>query len=159
MKAILNVSFLIIFILSLSNAKKLKQSWDNQLEKLIASAAGAAISKATFINLDGGAVLVSANFPKSIQISPAEGVKIAQMMKSGDFTSAQANGILLEGVKYQFLRDEGKVVYAKKKDNGSITIQKTKSLVIIAKTPEGAQQGNTNAAVSTFADLLESQGL
>ena len=56
-------------------------------------------------------------------------------MKSGDFNSAKANGIVLEGVKYQFLREDGIVAFAKKAGYGAITIQKSKSAVVIGHTP------------------------
>jgi len=49
------------------------------------------------------------------ELSPSEGQKIARMMKSSDFSSSQANGILLEGVKYLFLREDGNVALAKGK--------------------------------------------
>lgn len=138
-------------------------SWDSYLDNLVAqsndSTGKAHCDKAAIISLDGGASWTSPNHPHGIQLTPAEGQKIAQMMKSGDFSSAQANGIVLEGVKYQFLREDGKVAFAKKKDFGAITIQKSKSAVVIGHTSEGSQQGNTNKAVGVIADYLESVGM
>ena len=81
-------------------------------------------------------------------------------MKSKDFTTFQASGVHCEAVKYQFLREEeGKVVYAKKKGVGAITIQASKTGVVIAFCPEGSQQGNCNKAVNVIADYLESLGM
>jgi len=138
-------------------------SWDSYLDNLCVQsndATGKAhCDKAAIISLDGGAAWTSPNHPRGIQLSLAEGQKIAQMMKSGDFSSAQANGIVLEGVKYQFLREDGKVAFAKKKNHGAITIQKSKSAVVIGHTAEGCQQGNTNKAVGVIADYLESVGM
>ncbi|CAD5937247.1 MULTISPECIES: profilin [Planktothrix] len=138
-------------------------SWDSYLDNLCAqsndSTGKAHCGKAAIISLDGGASWTSPNHPYGIQLTPAEGQKIAQMMKSGDFSSAQANGIVLEGVKYQFLREDGKVAFAKKKGFGAITIQKSKSAVVIGHTLEGSQQGNTNKAVGVIADYLESVGM
>lgn len=138
-------------------------SWDSYLDNLSAQsndATGRAhCDKAAIISLDGGASWTSPNHPHGIQLTPEEGQKVAQMMKSGDFSSAQANGIVLEGVKYQFLREDGKVAFAKKKDHGSITIQKSKSAVVIGHTSEGCQMGNTNKAVGIIADYLESVGM
>ncbi|MFM6308267.1 MAG: profilin family protein, partial [Dolichospermum sp.] len=48
---------------------------------------------------------------------------------------------------------------AKRKGHGAITIQKSKSAVVIGHTAEGCQQGNTNKAVGVIADYLESVGL
>jgi profilin len=138
-------------------------SWDSYLDNLVAqsndSTGKAHCDKAAIISLDGGASWTTPNHPHGIQLTLAEGQKIAQMMKSGDFSSAQANGIVLGGVKYQFLREDGKVAFAKKKDCGAITIQKSKSAVVIGHTSEGSQQGNTNKAVNLIAEYLESVGM
>ena len=69
-----------------------------------------------------------------------------------------ASGVYAEGIKYQFLRQDGKAVYAKKKDHGTITIQSTGKAIIISHCPEGAQQGDMNKAVAIVAEYLESLG-
>ncbi len=49
-------------------------------------------------------------------------------MKSKDFTPFQAGGVKAAGVKYQFLRSEDdKLVLAKKKECGAISIQCSKT--------------------------------
>ena len=89
-----------------------------------------------------------------------EGAKIAKCLKSKDFTAFQASGIWAEGVKYQFLREEeGKLALGKKKEQGAITIQASKTAIVIAHTSEGCQQGNTNKGVGVIADYLESMGM
>lgn len=89
-----------------------------------------------------------------------EGAKIAKCLKSKDFTAFQASGIWAEGVKYQFLREEdGKLVLGKKKEHGAITIQASKTAIVIAHTSEGCQQGNTNKGVAVIAEYLESLGM
>jgi profilin len=81
-------------------------------------------------------------------------------MKSKDFSSFQAGGIHCEGVKYQFLREEdGKIVFGKKKDEGALTMQSSKTAVVIGHTKEGGQQGNTNKGVAVIAEYLESLGM
>lgn len=71
-----------------------------------------------------------------------------------------SSGIRAEGNKYQFLREEdGKVVYAKKKGDGSITLQASKTAIVIAHCQEGGQQGNTNKGVAVIAEYLESLGM
>ena len=116
------------------------------------------LDKATVISLDGGASWISPNYPGSLQITPQEGSKIAQVMKSGDFSPFQANGVVIEGVKYQFLREDGRVAFAKAKGKGSLALQKSKSAVVIGHTIEGRQQGFSNKAVGIIADYLESVG-
>lgn len=117
------------------------------------------MDKGQIISLDGGATWITPNYPGSLQITRVEGEKIAYAMKNSDFTDLQANGIFLEGVKYQFLREDSKVCFAKRKEYGSITIQKSKSAVVIGRTPEGKIQGNSNKAVGVIADYLESIGM
>lgn len=81
-------------------------------------------------------------------------------MKSKDFTSFQASGIWAEGVKYQFLREEdGKLVLGKKKEHGAITLQCSKTAIVIAHCAEGMQQGNVNKGVGVIAEYLESLGM
>jgi profilin len=141
----------------------MSESWDSYIDGLLAqsndSTGKAHCDKAAIISLDDGTSWTSPNHPCAIQLSTTEGATVAKMMKSGDFTSAQANGIVLEGIKYQFLREDGKVAFAKKAYHGAITIQKTKTAVVIGHTPEGSQQGNTNKAVGVIAEYLESVGM
>ena len=71
-----------------------------------------------------------------------------------------SSGVRAAGEKYQFLREEdGKVVYAKKKGSGAITLQASKTAIVIAHCPEGSQQGNLNKAVAVIAEYLESLGM
>jgi profilin len=153
---------LAINILSLTTQHQLS-GWDSYLASLVEQSKDSTgkkhTGKAAIISLDGGALWYSLSSPNALQLTPAEAQKIAATMKSGDFTSFQANGIWVEGVKYQFLREDGKVAFAKKKDHGALTFQKSKSAVVIGHTSEGAQQGNTNKAVGVIADYLESVGM
>lgn len=55
--------------------------------------------------------------------------------------------------------EDSKAVYAKLKHNGAISMQSSKTAVVIAHTPEGRQQGNANKAVAVIADYLESLGM
>lgn len=68
------------------------------------------------------------------------------------------SGVFAESVKYQFLRQDGKAVYAKKKDHGTLTMQSTGKTIIVAHSAEGCQQGDMNKAVGIVADYLESLG-
>ena len=71
-----------------------------------------------------------------------------------------ASGVHVDGLKYQFLREEdGKVVFAKKKEHGAVTLQASKTAIVIGHTPEGCQQGNVNKGVAVIADYLESLGM
>ena len=71
-----------------------------------------------------------------------------------------AGGVHAEGVKYNFLREEdGKLVLAKKKEVGAISLQASKTAIVIAHCPEGSQQGNVNKGVAVIAEYLESLGM
>ena len=70
------------------------------------------------------------------------------------------SGVRAGGEKYQFLREEdGKTVFAKKKGNGAITLQASKTAIVIAHCPEGGQQGNTNKGVGVIAEYLEGMNM
>ena len=69
-------------------------------------------------------------------------------------------GVYAEGTRYQFLTEiDGKIVYAKKKACGAITIQASKTAIVIGHTAEGCQQGNTNKGVAVIAEYLESMNM
>ena len=80
-------------------------------------------------------------------------------MKSGDISPFIYKGVVIEGVKYTFLREDSSVVYAKIKGKGSLTIQKTNSAVIIGHTAEQRQQSYSNKAIGDFANYLQSNGM
>lgn len=70
------------------------------------------------------------------------------------------SGIRVETEKYQFLREEdGKIVFAKKKGLGALTMQTSKTAIVIGHCPEGSQQGNLNKGVGVIAEYLESLGM
>lgn len=65
---------------------------------------------------------------QAFQLKPDEGQNIAKAFKAKDFTVFMTSGIMAEGLKYQFLREEdGNIVYAKKKGSGAITLQASKT--------------------------------
>ncbi|XP_045189622.2 profilin-like [Mercenaria mercenaria] len=139
-------------------------SWDSYIDNLTAQtkdASGTAhCDKACIIGLDGGAPWTTATPANALKLQGQEGVNIAQCFKAKNFTSFQAGGMYIEGVKYQFLREEdGKLVLAKKKDKGAITLQSSKTAIVIGHTKEGCQQGFVNKGVGVIAEYLESQGM
>ncbi len=163
-------------------------SWDSYLDNLVAQskdASGTAhVDKCCIIGLDGGAPWTTAASPFAFQVclllkpgklciiiynylvcsffqlQGQEGANIARCFKSKDFTSFMSNGVKATGEKYQFLREEdNKIVYAKKKGQGAITMQCSKTAIVIGHCPEGSQQGNTNKAVAVIAEYLDSLGM
>ncbi|WP_395241615.1 profilin, partial [Salmonella sp. s51933] len=108
----------------------------------------------------GGAAWTTAGHANAFQITPAESATIAKALKSKDFTIFQSSGIHIGGLKYQFLRaEEDKLVLGKKKDEGAVTIQSSKTAIVIGHCCEGGQQGMANKAVAVIADYLESMNM
>lgn len=139
-------------------------SWDSYIDNLCQQTKDASgtehCDKACIIGLDGGAAWTTAGHGKALKLSPEESAKIASCFKSKDFGPFMSGGIFAEGTKYQFLREEdGKLVLAKKKDCGSLSIQCSKTAIVVAHTKEGGQQGNSNKGVAVIADYLESLGM
>lgn len=139
-------------------------SWDSYIDNLIAqtkdSSGTAHADRACIIGLDGGAKWTTDGHPNALKLQSEEGANIARCFKSKDFSQFMASGIRAEGVKYQFLREEdGKLVLGKKKDEGAITLQASKTAIVIAHCPEGRQQGNINKGVAVIAEYLESLGM
>ena len=110
-------------------------------------------------------VISAGTYSKTLQIflfqlQGQEGPNIARAFKSKDFSSFMAGGIHAEGTKYQFLRvEDDKLVLGKKKDHGAITMQASKTAIVIAHCQEGGQQGNANKGVGVIAEYLESLGM
>ena len=65
---------------------------------------------------------------QALKLTPAEAAAIAACFKSKNFSGFQASGVVVETEKYQFLREEdGKLVLAKKKGSGGLTLQASKT--------------------------------
>jgi len=135
-------------------------SWDSYIDNLISQSRDSAgdphCDKACIIGKDGSQWTTSAH-ANNLNLTGEEASTIATALNGKSFSGLQANGIYAEGMKYQFLREEdGKLVLGKKKDNGALTLQASKTAVVIGHTKEGGQQGNTNKGVAVIAEYLES---
>ncbi|OWF38799.1 profilin-like [Mizuhopecten yessoensis] len=139
-------------------------SWDSYIDNLLAqskdSSGAAHADNACIIGLDGGSPWTTSGHAAAFKLDPEEGVKIAKCFKSKDFSGFMSSGIHCGKEKYQFLRvEDEKLVLGKKKDKGAITMQASKTAIVIAHCPEGGQQGVTNKAVAVIAEYLESLGM
>ena len=132
-------------------------SWDSYIDNLIGHTGGAC-DKAAIIGKDGSKWTTDGH-PEALKVTPSEAAAIGRVMTSQDYTSFQANGIVVEGVKYQFLRADEVVALGKKKDYGAITLQASGTAVVIGHTKEGMSQGNTNKGVAVIAEYLTSIGM
>ncbi|XP_033731542.1 profilin-like [Pecten maximus] len=139
-------------------------SWDSYIDNLLAQskdASGTAhADKACIIGIDGGAPWTTDSHGCALKLQGTEGAEIAKCFKAKDFTQLMANGVKAEGKKYQFLREEDqKIVMCKKKGEGALTIQCSKTALVVGHCPEGGQQGNTNKGVAVIAEYLESMNM
>lgn len=139
-------------------------SWDGYIDNLISQTKDASGSthcdKACIIGMDEGGKWTTDGHNNAFKLTPTEAANIARCFKSKDFSTFMAAGIYCEGVKYQFLREEDKkTVYCKKKGEGAVTFQTSKTAIVIGHCPEGGQQGNLNKGVAVIAEYLESLGM
>jgi len=135
-------------------------SWDSYIDNLIAQTKGpdgqVHCDKACIIGLDGGGHWTTHEHPNALMLQGQEGSNIAKCFKSQDFTLFMSNGVRINGQTYLFLRQEDNIIYAKLKGAGAVTLQASKTAIIIAHCPEGGQQGNTNKGVNVIAEYLTS---
>ena len=132
---------------------------DNLIEQSKDESGQAHIEKACIILLDGGEKYTSDQHPCALKLNPNEAKTIAECFKKKDFTSFMVCGVHVEEENYIFLREiDSKAVYAKRVSSG-VTIQASKTAIVVARTGEGMQQGNANKAVGKIADFLESMNL
>lgn len=133
-------------------------SWDSYIDNLLGHCGGHC-DKACIIGLDGSKWTTDGH-ASALKIQGSEAANIARCFQSKDFSQFMASGIVAEGVKYQFLREEdGQLVLGKKKDYGAITLQASKTAIVIGHCQEGGSQGNVNKGVSVIAEYLESLGM
>jgi len=112
--------------------------------------------RACIIGLDGGAPWTTLGHPNALKLQGSEGPNIAKCFRSQDFTPFMSNSVYAEGQMYMFLREYDNIVYVKRKGQGALTLQAFKTAIIIARCPEGGQQGNTNKGVNVIAEYLTS---
>ena len=116
--------------------------------------------KGCIIGIDGGAKWTTDDHPSAYKLNPTESAAIANAFKTKNWSTFQSSGIHLEGEKFQFLRvEDDRTVMAKKKGKGAVTMQCSKTAIVIGHTAEGCQQGNVNKAVNVIAEYLDGQNM
>lgn len=139
-------------------------SWDSYIDNLVAQTKDSNgtehCDRGCIIGLDGGAPWTTPGPANALKLQGSEAANIAKCFKAKDFNAFMSGGIHCEGTKYQFLRvEDDKLVLGKKKDHGAVSIQASKTAIVIAHTPEGGQQGNCNKGTAVIAEYLESLGM
>lgn len=133
--------------------------WDSYIDNLLLESKDSAgythVDKACIIGLDDGSIWTSTSTGHNYQPSFDEARIIASAFKKRNFTPLMLQGVTLEGIKYQFLKDEnGRTVYAKHKGKGGVTIKTSRTAIIIAHYPEGKKQICCTKAVTAIAENL-----
>jgi profilin len=139
-------------------------SWNSYIDNMKAQCKDSSgvdhCDKGCIISLDDGAKWTADDNSVILELQTDEAKMISQVMKTKDFTPFMSNGIRINGEKYTFIREqEQKIMFAKKKGSGALTIQASKTAVVIGHCPEGGQQGSTNKGVAVIADYLESMNM
>ena len=132
-------------------------SWDSYIDNLLAQTKDSTeAARACIIGFDG-ALWTTAAHPAALKLQVTEARTIARCFKWRDFSTFMTSGVRVEGLKYQFLRvQDDKTVYAMKMGSGAVTLQASKTAIVIAHCPERSQQGNVNKGVGVIAEYLES---
>ncbi|VDH96678.1 profilin [Mytilus galloprovincialis] len=138
-------------------------SWDGYIDNIIARSKDVFgvchVDKACIIGINGKLWTTAGN-ANAIKLKQDEAYHIANCFKAKDFSLFITCGVVAEGLKYFFLKeDDGKIVYAKLKNHGALTFQCSKTSIIIAHTDDGYQLGSTNKAVYGIAKYLESRSM
>ena len=139
-------------------------SWDSFLDNLVAQSKSTDGSintdKGCIFGLDGGQTWTTTIHQYAFAMSDEERADIARLFKAKDFTPFMMSGVVAAGVNYQFIQGENdKLVHAKKNGEGAITIEASKTAIVIGHCPEGRDHGNNNKAVGMIAGYLELLGM
>jgi len=131
-------------------------SWDSYIDSVMGNSKGAC-DQVAFIGLATGATWTSNAHANALTVTPAEAVNIATALRNEDSSTFQTSGIIIGGVKYQFLRDDWEegLVLGKKKDHGAVVIHKAQTVFAIAHTAEGKASGDVNKGVATIIEYLK----
>eukprot|EP00124_Ichthyophonus_hoferi_P002237 Ihof_evm1s145 gene=Ihof_evmTU1s145 len=119
-------------------------SWQSYVDSNLVGTG--AVSKAAIHGHDGSLWATSAG----LNITPQEVTKL--VAATDDASPLHTGGIILAGVKYQFLRvEEGRSIYGKLNDSGCCIV-KTAQAVIIGIYEKPLPAGNCTLTVEKLAD-------
>eukprot|EP01147_Barroeca_monosierra_P002083 gene2083-5142_t len=125
-------------------------SWQSYVDQQLL--ATGKVSKAAIHGLDGNPWATSAGFT----VSPDEVRKLLPAFE--DETPLYQSGIILGGVKYMFLRCEGRSLIGRKGGDAGCIVVKTTQAILIGVYEGGLQGGDCNLVVEKLADYLVSSG-
>lgn len=139
-------------------------SWDEYIDNLIAQSIDkngySHIHKGCILGIDGGKQWTNGNHANALNLSEDEATNIAKCFKEKAFSEFIESGVVVEGCKYIFIKEEEKTVCAIKRGTGKLTLHSSKTAVVIAYTyiPENGTYilGIPNRVVYNISKHLES---
>jgi len=137
-------------------------SWDSYIDSVVAHGRVnnvENVDRVAIIQLGSGAKWTSETHPQVLRLKDEEAKTIGAICKSRDMTSFTTGGVWIEGIKYNFLREDEGPIYAKKLDHGHITIENSNQAVVIGHCPEGKTPGACNKAVHNIVEYLKEQNM
>jgi len=126
--------------------------WDGYIDSIISTGEGHC-DKVCIIGKDGSQ-WTTPNHANALKIAAEEVQGIVAGTR--DISHFQTKGAVVDGVKYQFLRNDEDQYYFKKKEFGALTVYCSKQAIVLGHTREGSQQGKTNCAVGKTVEYLKS---
>ncbi|VDH96676.1 Hypothetical predicted protein [Mytilus galloprovincialis] len=140
-------------------------SWDEYIDDLIARSnlgcGNSHIDKACIISIENGERWNTDSHSKALKLSQAEATNIAKCFASKNFSQFIESGVVAEGCKYVFLKeDDKKIVYTIKKGHGRLTLGSSKTAIVIAHSLSEDEHlgilGRADQAVLTITRHMES---
>ena len=134
-------------------------SWNAYIDMLIANAEGNCDKGCIFSFEDGG---MWTSHLKHLHITPAETKGIIEKWMGVDPKAMVdyygVNGIIIGGVHYRFSRADDGFLHFNDSEKGKIVMQRTKTAVIVAHTPQGGNPHKTFQAAVDVGEYLENAG-
>lgn len=134
-------------------------SWDSYIGNIIARSKDEFgnwyTDKACIIGLDGS-IWTTAGHANAIRLTTIEAATIAKCFKAKEFSQFISCGIVAEGRKYIFIKEiDETTVFARLKNYGAVTLQCSKTGIVIAHTEEEFRPHITMKAVYATVKYLE----
>lgn len=139
-------------------------SWDSHIDSLLHlskdDSGSAQADGVCIIRIETGEKLTSEGHPNAFKLSNDEAANIAKCFKAKDFSRFVACGVRAEGYKYTYVRlreENDRLVLGKSKGQGAVTLQTSKTAIVVAHTKEGGDRSVTNKAVADIVEKLEKE--
>lgn len=148
-------------LVKLTAGHKQESTWRGYIETMM-SQSKKSIDKGAILRRDGGEIYVQSD---GLNLSDFEARFIAHAFKTRDFSSFIDHGLKINGEKYFYIKyyDGDNVntpfLIAAHKDQGTLVIADSLSLVVLATCSLNHNTGNANNAANEIAHYFKSVGM